>query len=121
MRSALIRRTCGKRCLEAWKPLRRLRGPDRRTADLARGPIGLGWSRWRACEAHYTRHNVDLLLQGLVEAGALPGDTPGEAMAQLLTGIITHAGVALVEAATRKRSRTRDELRRALHQVLRGL
>ena len=85
------------------------------------GPIGLGWSRWRACEAHYTRHNVDLLLQGLVGTGVLPHDTPIEAMAQLLTGMITHAGIALAEAPPRKRRRTRDELRRALHQILRSL
>ena len=85
------------------------------------GPVGLGWSRWRASEARYTRHNVDLLLQGLVGAGALPGDTPIGAMAQLLTGMITHAGIALAEAPARKRRRTRDELRRALHQILRGL
>lgn len=85
------------------------------------GPVGLGWSRWRACEARYTRHNVDVLLHGLVEAGALPGDTPIEAMAQLLTGMITHAGIALAEAPVRHRKRTRDELRRALHQILRSL
>lgn len=65
-------------------------------------PIALGWSRWRACEAHYTRRNVDLLLQGLVRAGALPDDTPIEAMAQLLTGMITHAGIALAEAPLRE-------------------
>lgn len=85
------------------------------------GPVGLGWSRWRACEARYTSRNVKSLLRGLVGAGAVPGDTPIEAMAQLLTGMITHAGIALVEAPARKRKRTRDELRRALHQVLRGL
>ena len=40
------------------------------------GPVGLGWSRWRALEDQYTRRNVDLLLQGLIEAGNLAGDTP---------------------------------------------
>lgn len=85
------------------------------------GPVGLGWSRWRALEERYTRHNVDLLLHGLVGAGTLPEDTPIEAMAQLLTGMITHAGIALVEAPVRKRRRTRDELQAAMFQVLRGL
>lgn len=89
---------------------------------MLEGPIGLGWSRWRACEAHYTRNNVDLLLQGLVGTGVLPDDTPIEAMVQLLTGMITpNAGIALAEAPPQKRKRTRDELRRAQHQILQSL
>jgi AcrR family transcriptional regulator len=85
------------------------------------GPVGLGWSRWRISEERYTRHNIDLLLQGLVGAGAIPTDTPTEAMAQLLTGMITHAGITLAESPPRKRRRTRDELQAAMQQILRSL
>jgi AcrR family transcriptional regulator len=85
------------------------------------GPVGLGWSRWRAWEGRYTRRNVDRLLEGLVDAGYLPSDTPRVAMAALLTGMVTHAGIELAEAPARNRRQTRNELQVAMHQVLHNL
>lgn len=85
------------------------------------GPVGLGWSRWRASEERYTRRNINLLLQALADGGALTTDTPIEAMAHLLTGLVTHAGIALAEAPARKRRQVRDDLRMAMHQLLRNL
>jgi AcrR family transcriptional regulator len=85
------------------------------------GPVGLGWTRWRTSEEYYTRRNIRLLLQGLVDAGTYPDNTPIEAMAQLLTGMITHAGIALAEAPARKRKQSRRELQIAMQQVMLGL
>lgn len=85
------------------------------------GPVGLGWNRWRASEEHYTQRNIRLLLQGFVDAGVYPEDMPVEAMAQLLTGMVTRIGIALAEAPTRKRKQMRNELRSAMHQILSSL
>lgn len=85
------------------------------------GPVGLGWGRWRDSAEHYTRRNIRLLLQALIDAGIYRDDIPVEAMAQLVTGIITHSGIALAEAPTRKRKQIRNELQTAIHQLLAGL
>jgi AcrR family transcriptional regulator len=85
------------------------------------GPIGLGWSRWRDSEEHYTRRNIRLLLQALIDAGIYRDDIPVEAMAQLVTGMITHTGIALAEAPARKRKQIRNELQTAIHQLMAGL
>lgn len=85
------------------------------------GPVGLGWNRWRESEEHYTRRNIRLLLHGLIDAGIYRDDIPVEAMAQLVTGMITHTGIALAEAPPRKRKRIRNELQTALHQLMAGL
>jgi hypothetical protein len=42
--------------------------------------------------------NVRLLLQGLIDAGIYPDDIPVDAMKQVVTGMITHAGISLAEA-----------------------
>ena len=67
------------------------------------GPIALGWTRWRQCEDQYTFTNVRLLL------------------AQLLSGMITHAGIALAEAAPSARTALRSGLSAEIARVLRGL
>jgi AcrR family transcriptional regulator len=85
------------------------------------GPVGLGWRRWRDSEEHYTRRNIRLLLQALIDAGVYRDDIPVEAMAQLVTGMITHTGIALAEAPARKRKQTRNELQTAIHQLMAGL
>jgi AcrR family transcriptional regulator len=85
------------------------------------GPTGLGWRGWRESERQYTHHNVRLLLQASIEAGILPDDTPTEAMTQLVSGMITHAGIALAEAPVRQRDRLRRELQAAILRVLDGL
>ena len=85
------------------------------------GPVGLGWRRWRESEDHYTRRNVRLLLQGLIDAGIYPDDIPVEAMTQVVTGMITHAGISLAEASTRQRKAVRRDLQTAIHQVMLGL
>jgi AcrR family transcriptional regulator len=85
------------------------------------GPVGLGWSRWRDSEEHYSRRNIRLLLQALIDAGAYRDDIPLEAMAQLVTGMITHTGIALAEAPARKRRQIRNELQTAIHQLMVGL
>jgi AcrR family transcriptional regulator len=85
------------------------------------GPVGLGWSRWRESEEHYTRHNIRLLLQALIEAGVYRDDIPVGAMAQLVTGLITHTGIALAEAPARKRKQIRSELQTAIQQLMAGL
>jgi AcrR family transcriptional regulator len=82
------------------------------------GPVGLGWSRWRDSEEHYTRRNIRLLLQALIDGGIYRDDIPVEAMAQLVTGMITHTGIALAEASTRKRKQIRNELQTAIHQLM---
>jgi AcrR family transcriptional regulator len=84
------------------------------------GPVGLGWRRWRDSEEHYTRRNIRLLLHGLVDAGVYRDDIPIEAMAQLITGMITHVGIALAEAPARKRKQTRNELQTAMRQLMAG-
>jgi AcrR family transcriptional regulator len=96
---------------------------DRVTARLIyiEGPIGLGWSRWRDSEEHYTRRNIRQLLHALIDAGIYRDDIPVEAMAQLVTGMITHTGIALAEAPARKRKQTRNELQTAIHQLMAGL
>jgi AcrR family transcriptional regulator len=85
------------------------------------GPVGLGWSRWRDSEEHYTRRNIRLLLHGLIDAGVYRDDIPIEAMAQLVTGMITHTGIALAQAPARKRKQIRNELQTAMHQLMAGL
>jgi AcrR family transcriptional regulator len=85
------------------------------------GPVGLGWSRWRDSEEHYTRRNIRLLLQALIDAGVYRADIPLKTMAQLVTGMITHAGIALAEAPARQRKRIRSELQTAIHQLMTGL
>lgn len=85
------------------------------------GPVGLGWSRWRDSEEHYTRRNIRLLLQDLIDAGVYRDDIPIEAMAQLVTGMITHTGIALAEAPARKRKQIRNELQTGMHQLMAGL
>jgi len=85
------------------------------------GPVGLGWRRWRESEDHYTRRNVRLLLQGLIDAGIYPDDIPVEAMTQVVTGMITHAGISLAEASTCQRKAVRRDLQTAIHQVMLGL
>jgi len=85
------------------------------------GPVGLGWSRGRDSEEHYTRRNIRLLLQALIDAGIYRDDIPVHAMAQLVTGKITHTGIALAEAPARKRKQIRNELQTAIHQLMAGL
>jgi AcrR family transcriptional regulator len=96
---------------------------DRVAARLiyVEGPVGLGWRRWRESEDHYTRRNVRLLLQGLVDAGIYPDDIPVDAMTQLVTGMITHAGIALAEASSRRRKAVRRDLHTAIRRVMSGL
>ena len=85
------------------------------------GPIGLGWRRWRESERQYTYHNVRQLLLSSIQAGIYPDDMPIDAMTQIITGMITHAGIALAEAPTRQRKRIRRELQDAIHRLLSGL
>ena len=85
------------------------------------GPVGLGWRRWRESEDHYTRRNIRLLLQGLIDAGIYPDDIPIEAMTQVVTGMITHAGISLAEVSARQRKAVRRDLYTAIHQVMFGL
>lgn len=85
------------------------------------GPVGLGWRRWRESEDHYTRRNVRLLLQGLIDARIFRDDIPVDAMTQLVSGMITHAGILLAEVSSRQRKAVRRDLYTALHQVMVGL
>jgi hypothetical protein len=64
---------------------------------------------------------VRLLLQSLIHAGIYPDDSPTDAMAALMTGMITQAGVALAEAAPRNRKRIRQNLYTAIYRVMTGL
>jgi AcrR family transcriptional regulator len=85
------------------------------------GPVGLGWSRWREAEERYTRQNVRLLLRGLIDSGIFSPELPAEAMTQLVTGMITHAGMALADASSRQRRAVRRELGAAFLHVMVGL
>jgi len=85
------------------------------------GPVGLGWSRWREAEERYTRQNVRLLLQGLIDSRIFSTELPAEAMTQLVTGMITHAGMALADASSRQRKAVRRELGAAFLHVMVGL
>jgi AcrR family transcriptional regulator len=85
------------------------------------GPVGLGWRRWRESENHYTRRNVRLLLQGLINAGIYSDHIPVDAMTQVVTGMITHAGIALAEASSRKRKTVHRDLYTAIQQIMLGL
>lgn len=85
------------------------------------GPIGLGWRRWRESERQYTHRNVRQLLLGSVQAGIYPDDMPIEAMTQVISGMITHAGIALAEAPFRQRKRSHREFKAAIERVLTGL
>lgn len=85
------------------------------------GPIGLGWRRWRESERQYTHRNVRQLLLGSVQAGIYPDDIPVDAMTQVIAGMITHARIALAEAPSRQRKRTRSDLQAAIERVLTGL
>lgn len=96
---------------------------DRVAARLiyVEGPVGLGWRRWRESEDHYTRRNVRLLLQGLIDAGIYRDDIPVEAMTQVVTGMITHAGISLAEVSSRQRKGLHRDLYTAIRQVMSGL
>jgi AcrR family transcriptional regulator len=96
---------------------------DRVAARLiyVEGPVGLGWRRWRESEDHYTRRNVRLLLQTLIDAGIYPDDIPVDAMTQVVTGMITHAGISLAEVSARQRKTVRRDLYTAIEQVMFGL
>ncbi len=85
------------------------------------GPTGLGWRRWRESERQYTQNNVRRLLQSSIQAGIFADDIPTDAMTQVISGMITHAGIALAEAPARQRKRIRRDLQAAIHRVLRGL
>jgi AcrR family transcriptional regulator len=85
------------------------------------GPVGLGWRRWRESEEQYSRRNIRLLLEALVEAGIFRDHISPAAMAQVLTGMLTHIGIALAEAPARKRRKIRTELETAMLQLLDGL
>jgi AcrR family transcriptional regulator len=85
------------------------------------GPVGLGWHRWRDSEEHYTRRNIRLLLQELTDAGIYRDDIPLEPMTHLVTGMITHSGIALAEAPARQRKQIRNELQTAIQQLMTGL
>jgi AcrR family transcriptional regulator len=85
------------------------------------GPIALGWKRWRECEDQYTYGNIRLLLNNAIQAGLYAPDIPIDAMAQLMTGMITHAGVALAEAPPTKRRKLRRDISTAIQQLLDGL
>jgi AcrR family transcriptional regulator len=85
------------------------------------GPVGLGWRRWRECEDHYTYRNARLMLQSLIDAGIYRDDIPIDAMSQVVTGIVTHAGITLAEASPRNRKRIRRELQMAIQDLMYGL
>jgi AcrR family transcriptional regulator len=85
------------------------------------GPVGLGWRRWRESERQYTHRNVRQLLLGSIHAGIYPDDIPIEAMTQVISGMITHAGIALAEAPSRHRKRIRSDLQTAIKRVLTSL
>jgi AcrR family transcriptional regulator len=85
------------------------------------GPIGLGWRRWRESERQYTHRNIRQLLLSSIQAGIYPDDIPIEAMTQVMTGMITHAGIALAEASTRQRKAIRRDIQTAIHQIMLGL
>jgi AcrR family transcriptional regulator len=85
------------------------------------GPVALGWTRWRECEDEYTYGNIRLLLNSAIHAGMFSPDVPAHAMAQLMTGMITHAGVALAEAPPAKRKKLRGDIYTAMQQLLQGL
>ncbi|ETZ36148.1 bacterial regulatory s, tetR family protein [Mycobacterium intracellulare MIN_061107_1834] len=82
------------------------------------GPVGLGWRRWRDYERKYVCINVELLLRAAINAGIYADTIPIGAMTQVVSGMITHAGIALAEANTRQRNRLRTELREAIARVL---
>jgi hypothetical protein len=56
-----------------------------------------------------------------MQAGVYPRDIPVDAMAQVMTGMITHAGVALAEAPAGKRNRLRRDIYNAIRRLLDGL
>lgn len=85
------------------------------------GPDGLGWRRWRDYERKYTGSNVEILLRTAVSTGIYPADMPIAAMTQVVTGMITHAGIALTGAPRNKRTQVRREIREALLRTLEGL
>ncbi|MEY8013750.1 TetR/AcrR family transcriptional regulator [Mycobacterium servetii] len=85
------------------------------------GPIALGWTRWRECEDQYTYRNVRLLVTSAMQAGFFPPDIAVDAMAQLLSGMITHAGIALAEAPQSKRKKLRREIFTEIQRLLTGL
>lgn len=85
------------------------------------GPVALGWTRWRECEDEYTYGNIRRLLNSAIHAGMFLPDVPVDAMAQLMTGMITHAGVALAEAPPAKRKRLRRDIYTAIQHLLQGL
>jgi hypothetical protein len=60
--------------------------------------------------------NVRLQLQALIDAGVYRDDIlDREAMAQLVTGVITDIGIALAEAPARKRKQILTKLPTAVH------
>lgn len=85
------------------------------------GPIALGWTRWRECEDEYTYGNIRRLLDSAIQAGIYRRDIPVDAMAQVMTGMITHAGVALAAAPIGKKKQLRRDLHTAIEHLLEGL
>lgn len=85
------------------------------------GPVGLGWRQWRASERQYTQRNVRQALVSSIHGGVFPEDLPTDAMTELISGMITHAGIALAEAPSRQRKRLRCDLQIAIQRVLEGL
>ena len=85
------------------------------------GPVALGWTRWRECEDQYIYRNIRQLLNTAVQGGMYPASLPIDAMSQLMTGMITHAGIALAEAPPPKRKKLRREISTAIQLLLDGL
>lgn len=84
------------------------------------GPVALGWSGWKECEEKYAYGLTEQFLRNLTEAGYIDA-VPLEPATRLVFGLLGAAGLALAEADSESKRRTRDDCAGLLRKMLAGL
>ncbi|MDO9457965.1 TetR/AcrR family transcriptional regulator [Nocardioides sp.] len=92
--------------------------PEIHRIVLIEAPAALGWERWREIGRGYGVGLVELVVQGLVDAGAI-APQPVRPLAHVLVGALEEA--ALYAARAQDRTAATAEVRAALVALVRGL
>jgi AcrR family transcriptional regulator len=102
--------------VDAW--LAACAEPEVHRIVLIEAPAALGWERWREIGRRYGVGLVELAVQSLIDAGAVP-DQPVRPLAHVLVGALEEA--AMYAARAPDRATATAEVRAALIQLIDGL
>jgi len=92
--------------------------PDVQQVLLIDGPAVLGWEEWRGLEAEYGLGAITAMLDAAVAQGVV-AKQPTASLAHMLLAAVDEAALYIANADDRRRAR--NESRRALANLLRGL